>query len=315
MKTIKLMIHCRIEEVPVIGKFLADSLSINLVDFTAYSPGFDSGYLTTFNTKLGVISELINPKQYTSELKVITERINTNIVSLRPKIDFLEGYIKRASGLTIGVKDFGVSEVRKAYHRGDVEGLIEALSYLLTNVGNNMAALEAKGYTAAQHTTLSTIKTNLYNDNAAQNAKMNERNNKVTDNYGLINDFWVLCTDVSDAGKRIYKSIEPNKVDDFTIAALIRRIRQEQKKNKFAGVVKLEGEVIGNAKIEMIPVTDGRRRTTKSDANGKFEIKSLTEGEYIVNFSADGAVSESINVVIERGKTTSGGADLANKVK
>jgi hypothetical protein len=311
----KLMIQCRIEEVPTIGKFLADSLSINLGDFTAFSPGFDAGYLTTFNTKLATISELINPKQYTAELKVITLRINTNRVSLRPKIDFLEGYIKRATGLTIGVKDFGVSEVRNANNRGDVEGLIEALSYLLTNVGNNMAALEAKGYTPAQHTALGTIKSNLYEDNAAQNAKMNERNNKVVNNYGLINDFWVLCADVSDAGKRIYKSMAANKVDDFTIAALIRRIRQEQKKNKFAGVVKLEGEVIGNAKIEMIPVTEGRRRTTKSDANGKFEIKSLTEGEYIVNISADGAVSESINVVIERGKTTTGGADLANKVK
>jgi hypothetical protein len=311
----KLMIQCRIEEVPTIGKFLADSLGINLADFTAFSPGFDAGYLTTFNTKLGVVSELINPKQYTSELKVITLRINTNRVSLRPKIDFLEGYIKRATGLTIGVRDFGVSEVRNANNKGDVEGLIEALSYLLTNVGNNMAALEAKGYTAAQHTALSTIKSSLYDDNGAQNTKINERNNKVTDNYALINDFWVLCADVSDAGKRIYKSIAPNKVDDFTIAALIRRIRQEQKKNKFEGLVKLEGEVIGNAKIEMIPVTDGRRRTTKSAANGKFEIKSLTEGEYIVNFSADGAVSESINVVIERGKTTSGGADLANKVK
>lgn len=315
MMTTKLIVKCRIEEVPMIGKFLGDSMSINLVDFTAFSPDFNAGYVTNFNSKLNAISALINPKQYTAELKVITLRINTNRVSLRPKLDFLEGYIKRATGLTIGIKDFGVSEVRNANNRGDVEGLINAMAYLLTNVINNRAALEAKGYTAAQHTALSTLKTSLYEDKAAQNLKVNDRNNEVVSNYGLINDFWALCADISDAGKRIYKSVAANKVDDFTIAALIRRIRQEQKRNKFAGVVKLVGNVIGNAKIEMIPVTDGRRRTTKSDASGKFEIKSLTEGEYIVNIGGDGAESVSENVLIERGKTTTVSYDLANKVK
>ena len=319
MVIVKLLVQCRIEEVSPIGKFLIDTMNANLASFTAYSSDFNAAYLTNANTKLAAVDALINPKQYTAELKVITVRIYTNMNDLKGKINFLEGYIKRATGLTIAAKDFGIQEVRKAYHKGDVEGLIGALSFLLSNVNNNMAAIVAKGYTPAQHTALNTIKTNLTNDNAAQNAKENERNNKVVANYGLINDFWVICTDISDAGKRIFKTSAANKVNDFTIAELKRRIRQEQKKNKFTGVVSVmappppagtgagteqASKVFAGVTVELIPVTAGRRRVTKSDAKGKYEIKSLTEGEYIANFTASDADSKSINIVIETGKTT-----------
>ena len=216
----------------------------------------------------------------------------------------MEGYIKRASGLTIAAKDFGISAVRTANNKGDVEGLISALGYLLTNVSNNMAAISAQGYNTTQHTALTTMKTNFTNDNTAQNSKLNDRNNNVVANHTQINAFWALCTDVSDAGKRIYKSTAPNKVDDFSILSLLRRIRQEQKKNKFDGMVFLQGKPLANAKIELIPITVGRRRTTKSNAKGEFVIKSLTEGDYVVNVNAAGQNSQSAEMKIETGKET-----------
>jgi len=338
MEEIKLKIDCRIEEVSPIGRFLLDSMNAGLTDFNGYSPDYNAAYVANGLAKLAVIEALIHPKQFTAEMKLITGRVYGNMDALRGKIDFLEGYINRATGLTMGKKDFGIHEVRSANNRRDVEKLIDELEYLLTNVTNNFAALSAKGYTATQHTALSTIKTALYNDNAAQNTKINDRNNKVVANYGLINEFWAICTDISDAGKRIYKSIATNKVDDFTIAELKRRIRQEQRKNKFAGVVTLvpptvpgqpqgdsteqAGKVFANVKIEMIPVTGGRRRVTKSNAKGKFEIKSLTDGEYIANFTAKNAVSQSYSIKIETGKTTTlnvamvdAGNETATKLK
>ena len=304
MISTELKIRCRIEEVPTIGGFLSSSLNSNLADFTAFSPNYNAAYVTNFNTKLNGVTALINPKQLTAELKVITLRIYTNIGLLRPKIDFLEGYIKRASGLTIAAKDFGISAVRTANNKGDVEGLISALGYLLTNVSNNMASITAQGYNTTQHTALTTMKTNFTNDNTAQNTKLNDRNNNVVANHTQINAFWALCTDISDAGKRIYKSTAPNKVDDFSILSLLRRIRQEQKKNKFDGIVSLQGKPLANAKIELIPVTVGRRRTTKSNAKGEFIIKSLTEGDYVVNVSAAGQNSQSSEMKIETGKET-----------
>ena len=300
----KLKITCKIEEVAPIGHFLVNSLSAGVGDFTAFSPDFNAAYVTAANTKLTAVENLINPKQLTAEMKVITLRTSNNMIGLRPKIDFLEGYIKRATGLTIAAKDFGVSAVRKANNKGDVELLIFALQFLLTNATNNMSALTNKGYTTAQHTALTVIKTVLGDDNNAQNAKLNERNNNVAKNYGLINDLWVLLTDISDTGKRIYRTVAPQKVDDFTMAALMRRIRQEQKKNEFKGTVTAAGKALAGAKVALVPVLGGRKRSGKSDVKGKFGIKSLVEGDYVATVTADGMVTQNVSVVIITGQAT-----------
>ncbi len=305
MSTTPLLIKCRIEEVPAIGGMIIGSLETNLADFTGYSPDYSPAYLTTIKGDLTTIEGLINPKQLTAELKVITGRIYTNQAALRPKLDFLEGYINRATGLTINKKDFGISAVRTKNNNGDIEGVVSALGFLLTNVGNNMAALTAKGFTAAQNTALTTIQSQLKNDNVAQNTKLNERNNKVVANYGKINAFWLKLTDICDAGKRIYKhTINANKVDDFTMAVLKRRVNQERTNTKFTGNITSGTTPLKGAKIELLPLAGGRRRTATSKLNGEFLIASLLEGEYLVNVTAAGKAPQTINITITKGQAS-----------
>lgn len=90
----------------------------------------------------------------TAELKVIITIIYANLVVLQSKIDLLDNYINRAVGLTFGKKDFGISKVRKMNYKGDLEGLIVAINFLLINVTNNLLHLTAKGYTNAANTEL-----------------------------------------------------------------------------------------------------------------------------------------------------------------
>jgi len=303
MPTPKLNITCRIEEVPAIGGFLINSLNTDLADFTLFSPLYDAAFVASAQADLAAVTALIQPKTLTGELKVITLRIYNNMAALPQKIDFLEGYIKRATGLTVAAKDFGISAIRKANNKGDVEALISALNFTLALVNNptNKPLLAAKGYTPAQNNALTTISTQLAADNVAQNAKVNERNNLVTANYGVINDFWKLLTDISDAGKRIYKS--SNKKDDYTIAALKRRIRQEQLKNKMTGTVTSAGSAVNGAKVAMKPVLGGRARSNKSKASGKYELKSLEATDWIVTVSATGMVTQNVAVTIKTGET------------
>ena len=310
MAIIKLKIQCRIEELPVLGGFLITSMQASLTDFTAYSPDYNPAFITTANADLVVIDGLINPKVLTAELKVITLRIYGNMSALRSKIDFLEGYIKRATGLTIGKTDFGISEVRKKNNNGDVEGLIGALSFLIGNVANNMLSLTAKGYTAAQHTALTTLRDALKTDNIAQNTKVNDRNNKVIANYTKLNAFWDKIMDISDAGKRIYKSTAPNKVDDYTMSKLKARIRQERNNTRFEGTVTSAGSALNGAKVEMKPLAGGRRRTTKSNASGNYEIKSIEPGDYHVTVSATGKNPHTVNVNIVTGEALNMDFDL-----
>lgn len=305
MAIVELKITCRIEEVPVLGGFLLTSMQVNLADFTGYSPDYNAAFMTAANADMALIEALINPKQLTAELKVITSRMYTNMTALRGKIDLLEGYIKRATGLTMDKKDFGISTVRAKNNNGDVEGLVAALTYLLSNVSANMVALTAKGYTAAQHTSLTTLKDDLKADNIAQNAKMNDRNNKVIANYGAINAFWDKIVDISDAGKRIYKTAAPNKVDDFTMSKLKARIRQEQNNTLFVGKVTSGGSPLNGAKIEMKPLAGGRKRVGRTKATGKFEITSMEAGDYQVTVSATGKTSVIEEVTIITGNPLS----------
>lgn len=284
-----------------------------LADFTAYSPDYNAAFVTQFNTDLTAIEALINPKQLTDELKVITKRIYTAQDNLRPKIDFLEGYINKATGLTMDKKDFGISDVRKKNNDGDIEGLISALTFLLNNVSNttNLPAIQAKGYTNAQHTALITMRDNFKSNNLAQNNKINDRNNKVTSNYVKINAFWDKIMDVSDAGKRIYKTTAPNRLDDFTIARLKKRINQERSNTLFQGTITSGTTPINGAKIEMKPLIGGRRRTTKSKANGTFSIASLEAGEYKVTITATGKEPQNAMITITTGSPTTQNFELA----
>ena len=310
MAPVTLKIKCRIEELPVLGGFLLSSMQGSLADFTAFSPDYNAAFMTAANADLAVVEALINPKQLTAELKVITTRMYSNMNALRSKIDLLEGYINRATGLTIGKKDFGISDVRKKNNVGDVEGLVNALTFLLTNVANNLVAITAKGYTPAQNTALTTLKNDLKADNIAQNNKVNERNNKVVSNYGKLNLFWDKIADIADAGKRIYKSTAPNKVDDFTLAKLKSRMRQERNNTRFEGNITSGGSPLNGAKVELIPLAGGRRRTTKSKANGHYEITSMEAGDYNVTVSATGKAPATDVITIVTGTPLSKNFDL-----
>lgn len=300
MEIVKLKIQCRIEEVPTIGRFLIGSMTIDLADFTALSPLYDEAFIENANAKLAEVEALINPRKLTAELKVITLRMLNNMEALKGKIDRLERYIDLASGLTVGKKDFGIGKVRKENNRGDVEALVAELGDLLDIVSDNMAALTSVGYTDEQHAALVETESSLAADNTAQNAKVNERNNKVIANYGLLNAFWDdIIMNISKSGRAIYKTSAPNKVDDYTIAALKRRIRQEQLKQRLFGLITSEGSGFGGAKIGMKPLLGGRSRSTTSNAEGAYELKSLAVGEWVVTVSAAGKemINDTVTIV------------------
>ena len=300
-----LNIQCRIGELPVLGSFLINTLQTNSTAISGVYPAFDTPFITQANADLAAIEALINPSQLTGELKVITRRLYTNMdVVLRDRLTILEGYLNQATGLTMAVKDFGVSNVIKRIAMNDVEGASSALNTLLQNVAvvANMTALTAKGYTAAQHTANVTLRNDLKTDNLAQNAKMNDRNNLVTVNVAKFNLFWTKIKSIADAGKRVMKITTPNKVDDFTMAVLKRRIRQERNNTRMNGVVTAGSAKVKDAKIEMKPLLGGRRRTGKSKASGAYEILSMEPGDYLVSVTKSGFLELTAEVTIVTGE-------------
>lgn len=228
---LKYSFNLRIEEIPVLGRFIKNSFIRDQADFLGYSPDFNSDYLKSYMAKLDAVESLVNPIKITKELSVITERIYANLVALRPLLNRLEGYTNRSLGnLTIAPKDFGIKEVRAKITSRNVEATLNNLKLLLENVDNNIEVLKAKGYSDEARREIGYIQKAIKDDNLAQNVKMNEREAHVRTNIKVLNELWSQMSDIMDSGKRIYKSIDSVKVKDYTLTALKKRLSQEGKR-------------------------------------------------------------------------------------
>jgi hypothetical protein len=165
-------------------------------------------------------------------MKVITKQLKDRVADLRPLIDRLDVYTDRAkSNLTIAPEDFGIIPLRKKINKKDLEGVISALSVVLTNVDDNLAALQTKGYTTEDRTQLGGLLISIRKDNVAQEEKFKQRRDHVQNNIGVLNTLWLRMQEVMKAGKALFKTSDPVKVRDYTMANLKKRVSQQRKKD------------------------------------------------------------------------------------
>jgi len=304
MATIKLVITARIEELPTLAQFSIDSYTRDQADFTAYKPAkYVPTYVNDLTLKKDAVAAAVNPKQLTAEMAVITARLITNIFLVRPLMDKLEGYVRDATPLTVSKKNFGISQVRVMIAADDQEGLDGALHYLEGNITNNMPALTAVGYNAAQQTQLTTLHNKINQDNAAQNVKLSARALLVQQNMGIINALANELKALWADGKSLYKSSDKVKVKDYTNSQLINRIRAEELKTKIAGFVRDAQGTGRKAKVVARPVTGGRGKTVSSVASGAYELKGLKATTYNITVTIDGVPPFLVQAEARSGET------------
>ncbi len=298
MPIIPLKIPSRIDELTALGAFVLASYIVDLNEFTGFSPDYTQLHATNVDIELKAVDELINPKVLVAELKVITKRIYANQDTVANKLTLLEGYIKRAIGLTIAPADFGISAARTSNRSGDIEGLVTNMGTITKNVTNpiNKAALLAKGYTALMQTNFEALTKSFKDDNTAQNSKMDARSVQVKNNHVAINALWVKLNDICDAGKRIFSTGAAEKKKQYTVTSLLSRMRNDAKKTAIGGAVEPK------ARIEFKPLHGGRKRVAYANAAGIYDLKGISPGEYLATMSVKGKPSMTANVVIITGE-------------
>ena len=224
--------NLRIEEMPVISRFLLHSFERDLADFQAYSPDFNEAYRADFESKVEAVEAVVNPKTLIGELKKITHDLYATIDSLRPVMNRLEGYVQRATpeALTLLPEDFGIKPVRAKITSKDQEGLLETLKVVVANIDANLTELQARGWDDTQDTELREKQAQIKAANEAQEIKLSERKAMVQDNMETLNALWVLMQDVADTGRvRLYKFDNPQKAADYTFTKLKKKVRQDYK--------------------------------------------------------------------------------------
>ena len=262
------LFDCRIEEMPTLSKFIYDALSRDLPEIGAEYPDFNVAYLGIFDGRRSEVIGLVNPVHFTNALKIITARMSENSKAMRPYLDKLEGYVKLAAKLgslpplTVAAEDFGISPVRAAISDGDVEELDLAFRTMKKNITDNYASLLAKGYNDIKRDALYALADEVNNDNAAQNLEVDKRDAKVEENLSPLNELWKIMIEVCDFGKRVYKSTNPAKLDDYTMSSLINRVRNEDPKARYR-TIRFDGDetrtlknVIDNSKAQNTGDTD-----------------------------------------------------------
>ena len=285
-------ISIRLEDLVPVGTMTINSCETDIADFEALSPEYSTTYITAARTQMAAVDAVINPRKLISERVVITQRMDKNLGLLLDPINKLEYYLNNATGLTILVKDFGIGEVRAARNSGNLEALDTALRDLLVNtaVPANLAALVAKGYSAAKNTVIVNLRAGYSSDNAAQVAKDKEITTLRINNAPVIQGFWDKLSQIWSAGKSIYKVHNPKNAEYYTLSHIESIIHSNALHGGFRGKVTHLGIAMKGLVVEIKPVLGGHTRKSTTDVLGDFDITSLAGAEYSYTVYQDGVV-------------------------
>jgi len=298
-----LNIRCKLEEVSPITKIILKQFTLDQSVIVKVYPNYTVAYVTAIEAKFTKVDALINPSLLIGKISQATQSINTEASALLPQLYIFEGYVNRAKGLSVEPKYFGISSIRVAINKENIEGVIDGLDIFIKAIadGTNQAKLIAEGMTAQQIAYLSTTKSSLLNKKTDRTLLSNQKESLVKDNHVLINSLWADLTDLCDVGKRVFKNTDAIKVKGYTMNNLIGEVRRQVSLNGFKGIVSSEDVNLNGASIELLPLEAGRRRTAKSKKGGIFQIPRITPGSYILNVSLKGYEKFSVNILIENG--------------
>jgi len=221
---------CKDEEIAVIGGFLLTSLRRDLADFTALFPKFADPFAENFETANKAIYELVKPAEETAQLKVITIRLQKSLQALRPALNQLDNYLDSADGsIPLSVADFGISPLRQAISKGDVEGALTCLGTLNRNIERYQAELGVEGLTEATTDLLKNAVALLQADNNLQYEIKSGRLRLVEENLELLNAHYKTMRRIMKSGKAIYKESSPARLADYTFSRLLKEVRRQAK--------------------------------------------------------------------------------------
>lgn len=218
---------CKDEELPILCDYSAFSLKRDLAEFSTYSPRFKQEYVDAFETKIKTVTELIEPKSETVELKIITDRLYTTLDSMISPANYLTGYIEMAQeSLKITSADFGLKALRKGINTRDAESVIKNLHTINTNIKKYKTILTEQGLSEELTVKFLTAYASVATDKQIQYKIISNRKNIVQKNLGLLNELYAQFTEILRVGKILYKATDAAKLKEYTLNELKKRVRK-----------------------------------------------------------------------------------------
>ena len=218
--------YFRHEELPVVGGFVKESVSRDMVKFTNFSEIYNADYLIGFQGSIDNAMNVIGQNDKKKLLKNLTTRLYNRIKNSRNLVGKIEFFVKRAKGqLDIQYLDFGFKALRAAISSKNVEGITVHMQALLNNVVRNHDVLLGVGYKTALSDSFETLMATIRSENQQQNILIGEKEAQTIERNKLLSNLWVYISEVCEAGKLIFRDSEPEKIKDYTYSELKKRVR------------------------------------------------------------------------------------------
>ncbi len=281
----KLKTTTKNENVIVVGRIIFDRFTVDQPTIKDKYPTFDAPYLAKGEALHTKVYGLLNPFLIIAKQTQLTQEADDKQDYLIRELYTFEGHLNRAEGLTVDKKNAQLSAIRSARHRGNVEGVIDGINKFgqFCADGENSTKLEAKGMKKDFPKTIADIGKWLLNYKS-EYAKLDQQcADLINDNHEDINNYWQMLTDICDAGKRTFKGIDDDKVAKYTMEKIKAEVTRDLKLNAITGNITFNGKPVLGAIIELLPLTAGRRRTSKSKKTGIYGMDSITPAKYIAN--------------------------------
>lgn len=202
-----------------------------MVDFSAFSTQFSEQYVTETEAMITHVETLLEPQAETLALKLIYQSMEQNLNQLQNLLLHIEAYvklIKKETGITPAA--LGISALRKSLFRKDFEGVLKGLKVMMTNIQNNLLALEGKGMPATMLQTLQDLHNELASNKQKQFEIQTNRAAMVQNNVQTLNTLYLRMTEIYSIGKALYKNSDPAKYADYTFSKLLKKVRNSTKK-------------------------------------------------------------------------------------
>jgi len=229
MDDLSLPFNFRISELLPVARRLRASYQRDRTDFVDLLPDdYKPKFLADYDEAVLAIEKAVRSSVAVAQRGTITARIETLLEGLPQLLNRLEARLRRAEGLTVAAKKFGIEAVRRDRNNHEHEGLAESLRTLLQNIGANQGALLTKGQKPEENTQIQELYDDLVKDSTAQGRSLSDQRLLTADNAKLFRTLYAPMKELMDDGKSLYKTSDSAKLKDYTLRKVLQQVHKEQ---------------------------------------------------------------------------------------
>ena len=229
MDDLSLPFNFRISELLPMARLLRASYQRDRADFVDLLPeDYKPKFVADYDAAVLAVEQATRSSVGIARRQNITQRIDALLAALPQLLNRLEARVRRAEGLTVPAKKFGIEPVRRDRNNDEHEGLADSLRTLLQNIETDKAALLAKGQTQAEIDQLQELYDDLVADSTAQGSSLSDQRLLTADNVQLFRALYKPMKQLLDDGKSLYKTSDKTKLKDYTLRNVRQQVRKEQ---------------------------------------------------------------------------------------